>query len=385
VSREIKRVPLDFDWPRGEPWKGFLLPENLREDNCPDCESGDSSHARHLKDLWYGNVPFDPTTNGSTPFSPDHPAVRARAESNIRHAPEYYGDDEAAVLREAQRLAYLFNSRWSHHLDDDDVAALIEANRLWAFTHTWTAEGGWVKKDPPVVPAAAEVNEWSLQGFGFGFGHDSTNSYIVIKARCAREGVPDTCATCGGNGHLEAYPGQRAEAEAWEPTPPPTGEGWQMWETGSEGSPASPVFPTAEELAQWLTTREGGKMAGPSRQPMTISQAREFVNAGWAPTLVLDAGGLHDGATYVGTARVLAKLESADTGDLSGQHAPDGSDTNDADGADEDAKLAAVASARTLTDSGKRHNLEEVAAELGVDLNDETDSDTGPDSGNKAP
>lgn len=32
---------------------------------------------------------------------------------------------------------------------------------------------------------------------------------------------------------------------------PPRGEGWQLWETTSEGSPTSPVFKTAEELAIW--------------------------------------------------------------------------------------------------------------------------------------
>lgn len=32
---------------------------------------------------------------------------------------------------------------------------------------------------------------------------------------------------------------------------PPTGEGFQLWETTSEGSPVSPVFRTAEELAEW--------------------------------------------------------------------------------------------------------------------------------------
>ena len=29
--REVKRVPLDFSWPRGEVWEGFLLPERLQE------------------------------------------------------------------------------------------------------------------------------------------------------------------------------------------------------------------------------------------------------------------------------------------------------------------------------------------------------------------
>jgi len=32
---------------------------------------------------------------------------------------------------------------------------------------------------------------------------------------------------------------------------PPTGEGWQLWETVSEGSPLTPVCATAEELARY--------------------------------------------------------------------------------------------------------------------------------------
>lgn len=32
---------------------------------------------------------------------------------------------------------------------------------------------------------------------------------------------------------------------------PPKGEGYQLWETTSEGSPKSPVFKTLEELCEW--------------------------------------------------------------------------------------------------------------------------------------
>lgn len=32
---------------------------------------------------------------------------------------------------------------------------------------------------------------------------------------------------------------------------PPTGDGFQLWETTSEGSPQSPVFATLEELCAW--------------------------------------------------------------------------------------------------------------------------------------
>lgn len=32
---------------------------------------------------------------------------------------------------------------------------------------------------------------------------------------------------------------------------PPMGDGYQLWETTTEGSPISPVFVTLEELAEW--------------------------------------------------------------------------------------------------------------------------------------
>jgi hypothetical protein len=36
-----------------------------------------------------------------------------------------------------------------------------------------------------------------------------------------------------------------------EPIDPPTGEGWQLWETTTKGSPHSPVFETLEQVAEW--------------------------------------------------------------------------------------------------------------------------------------
>ena len=34
---------------------------------------------------------------------------------------------------------------------------------------------------------------------------------------------------------------------------PPVGEGYQLWETVTEGSPMSPVFPSLEELCEWCS------------------------------------------------------------------------------------------------------------------------------------
>ena len=308
------RVPLDFDWPLDKVWKGYQLTEEERErwaeDDCPDCERGYAPRATYLHEQWYGKVPFRPEDNGSTPFTADTPEVRAFAERNVRRDPWFYvghGADEVAIeraiMREAHRLLGHWNGMWSHHLNQADVDALIEGGRLMDFTHRVETGKGWQPTEPTPVVTAEQVNRWSLAGFG----HDAINAMIVIKARCEREGELYACPTCDGQASLERFPGQRDEAEKWERTDPPTGEGWQLWETVSEGSPISPVFDTAEGLAQWLASPAYRWGAG---RPMRIDQARAFVNGpGWAPSFMGDANGVQDGTTWVAD-RELAKGES---------------------------------------------------------------------------
>lgn len=298
MGREIRRVPLDFDHPLDVIWPGFLMPESLHSNPCPDCKGGWSREAEHLRDLWYGYVPFHPSDTGSTPFYGSHPVIEQRAKWNVERAPEYYGSSPFAVSREANRLAAHFNNAWMHHLTQEDVDALVDDDRLRDFTHTFDAKADprWQKIEPPVRPTAEQVNEWSLKGFG----HDSINAHVVIKARCEREGLPLTCATCGGEGSFEAYPGQREEAEAWERTDPPEGEGWQLWQTVSEGSPISPVFATPEELARWMSSPAYSWGASKGEE-ISYESALAFVKDGWAPSFVLSAGnGLETGEQFIG-------------------------------------------------------------------------------------
>lgn len=294
MGRQVRRVPLDFNWPLDKVWTGYLMPDRLHETPCSPCgRSGYSDHARALQDLWYGNLPFDPATTGSTPWTPETPDVRSRAEQNVARAPEFYGTGEVAIRREAARLADFYNEAWSHHLSQDDVDALIAADRLWDFTHTWTKSEGWKSIEPAPTVTAEQVNLWSISGMG----HDGINCHAAVKARCEREGVALICSVCGGRGSAEAYPGQRAEAEAWESTDPPEGDGWQLWETVSEGSPISPVFATADMLAGW--------MADPARGDrwLPLPAAQQFVQEGWAPTLVVTPEtGVASGAEWVGMA-----------------------------------------------------------------------------------
>lgn len=297
MSRTVKRVPLDFDWPLNEVWEGYIRPVDPTIKPCPDCKSGYSPQAERWHDQWYGNAPFTPADNGSTPFSPEHPKIWGRAERNIADSPGYYGTGTLAVFLEANRLARFFNGAWCHHLVDQDVAALVKADRLVDFTHTFIRGQGWVKKDPVTVPTPAQVNEWSLAGFG----HDAINAYIVVKARCKREGVPLECPTCEGAATVREVPltlgsGQRApenpgsqtrlapvrddEENDWERTEPPTGDGWQLWETVSEGSPVTPVFPTAEALAAFLVETEGYRPSAAWRLIAQGGTVGSFVGVG---------------------------------------------------------------------------------------------------------
>jgi hypothetical protein len=277
MGRIVRRVPLDFSWPLSEVWSGFLSPDRFSETPCEACDGkGYSPEAQHFHNLWYGYEPFDPASTGCVALTPDTPAVRRFAERNVASAPDFYGTGEGAIVREAQRLVGLWNGQWCHHLTQADVDALVDGNRLWDFTRSFSREDGWQEINPVPRPTAAEVNEWSLAGFG----HDSINAMIVIRARCERDGVSETCPSCDGHGSHEAYAGQRAEAEAWEPTEPPAGDGWQLWETVSEGSPISPVFASAGDLAAWMSNPERGKDWVPP------AVAAKFVAEGWAPSLI---------------------------------------------------------------------------------------------------
>lgn len=83
-------------------------------------------------------------------------------------------------------------------------------------------------------------------------GHDGCDNWSaekkIIQAAgldCDKWGI---CQTCNG----EAIdPRCKEKYEAWLDFEPPIGDGYQMWETTSEGSPSSPVFATLESLCEW--------------------------------------------------------------------------------------------------------------------------------------
>lgn len=273
MSRTLKRVPLTFDWPLHKTWGGYINPYYQLATTCPDCEHGydrargrPDANAALFYEQWHGNAPFDWYAYGakSPPLTQDHPAYRA-AEHNVDHAPWFYltaaekGMQEAfrrgvmegfphdelivpfpsfkkrpAIEAEARRLHALWRTKWSHHLIQADVDALVADGRL-----ELDANGR--------PPTAEQVNALLARGNWHGAGSRDA----CVRARCEREGVPFICVRCGGTGTIWPSPEIERQCEEWKRTEPPTGDGYQLWQTCSEGSPISPVFTSLDELCAW--------------------------------------------------------------------------------------------------------------------------------------
>ena len=63
---------------------------------------------------------------------------------------------------------------------------------------------------------------------------------------------------------------------------PPAGDGWQVWETVSEGSPISPVCASRDTLIAWLVTQGYSPLA-----------AERFVDGGYAPSALIVNGTMY--------------------------------------------------------------------------------------------
>lgn len=70
------------------------------------------------------------------------------------------------------------------------------------------------------------------------------------------------CPVCDGDGCSYGitdedsgwcvHPSFAVACREWAQIEPPTGDGYQMWQTVSEGAPVSPVFDTMDDLITWM-------------------------------------------------------------------------------------------------------------------------------------
>lgn len=179
---------------------------------------------------------------------------------------------------------------------DDDLGAQARGREMHPyFREFYTSAHG--------TRPSADIREFGtgLAGREGDGMHDAIDGWRamdkVISAAGLDPKVWGYCARCGGNGDIGTAE-EREAVEDWKSTDPPTGDGWQVWETVSEGSPISPVFPDREGLIQWLMSPA---YSWGISQPLTRGQAEGFTAAGWAPSMVAVAGsGVIPGEQWVG-------------------------------------------------------------------------------------
>jgi hypothetical protein len=161
---------------------------------------------------------------------------------------------------------------------------------------------------PQLVPFGEEtlvliegLSKRPRKDFAIGAGVD----YAIYKRLRELASLPKewgTCPVCKGEG---VDPAVREAYEAWERIEPPKGEGWQLWQTVSDG-PLSPVFKTADELVDWMCEPVPPKKRtrfapeafpdSPWGQGWRREIADPFVKKrGWAPTMVSGGGVAMDG------------------------------------------------------------------------------------------
>src|ERR1044072_6809934 len=77
MGREIKRVPLTFNWPKDTIWGGYINPYYKQSTKCVHCDGGSSPEYKRLEALWYSHQGggFKPEDRGSTPYLPSDPLV----------------------------------------------------------------------------------------------------------------------------------------------------------------------------------------------------------------------------------------------------------------------------------------------------------------------
>lgn len=208
MGRLCKRVPLDFEWPMHKIWIGYVNPYQGVE--CPFCKNGYSKEAQKIKDEVYrfdNDDDYIRNPYGSGTYNP-----KAKVHNMTQDEVDYI----MSTYREDRLKALMTNIVKPKFPDADKVTPEI-------FSYI------------ALVSPLFEPNlDWNL-----------------IKYHSKKEGWDSSCPHCKGEGLLFLNDEIKRLYDEFKWIEPPTGEGYQMWEDTSEGSPISPVFKTADELAEY--------------------------------------------------------------------------------------------------------------------------------------
>lgn len=185
MSKVIRRVPENFDWPLKKVWSGYKNPYDLHE--CSKCHgSGKSIEYKQMISEWYSS---SRVINQNNPY---HPEIKYNILS------------------------------WQYNLTELDINALIDANVYPELSDELTI---------------TYMNDLCLKQNG----HKSDVKNIIIRSRLNRENKPIECKNCNGNGQYWWSDIARDNYNGWVSYEPPTGDGYQIWDM-SKCYPISPVF-----------------------------------------------------------------------------------------------------------------------------------------------
>lgn len=123
--------------------------------------------------------------------------------------------------------------------------------------------------------------DWPIDQLWKGY----VNPYRGQFCKPCQKKYNENCPYCQGSD--EIWPSEEIKKlkEEWNRFDPPTGEGYQLWSTTSEGHPMSPVFDTPEKLATWLFESKASSFG---HATCTYEQWLAFAKGpGWAPSMVV--------------------------------------------------------------------------------------------------
>lgn len=274
MSREVKRVALDFDWDLGEPWVGYQNPYEKFVVGCKQCGGdGLNPHTRELTRTCHYDAYLPPSFYRNRDAAEHHRMLNEAMDKAWGYS---LAEDDIQYLRKnLPRALEPFGERFKTAQD--------KKTGRWFSTMT-LVEGGR-------VVTAADVNARTRACGPFGSVHDL--SYYVVIYRAKKAGLDHTpCSKCKGRFSVYLSPEAERRSKRWKPIQPPLGEGWQLWEGVSSGSPVTPVFATAEELIQHLVNE--GECTG---DRYSEKGARNLVlGAGWMPSSASYGTGLKSGS-----------------------------------------------------------------------------------------
>lgn len=231
MGRELKRVSIGFIWPINKRWDGYVNPHYYHSHDCEACAGRGETFSR-------------------------------------------------------QRLHDLMSLLMLSGTD----AAKESCHPYLQTSHLYATQGLVCGKDMVELTEALSGRKMCQY-----LGHGSSDTWRAVEKLIQASGLPETwgfCPVCKGEGSIWDSDESKKSAENWSREEPPAGDGFQIWETVSEGSPISPVFKTAEDLAGYMAGRPWGADKGSSYE----SWMKFITGPGWSLSMVVDASGVRTGA-----------------------------------------------------------------------------------------